>query len=184
MSKFAALLVSFCLDFELILGSRMFYNTQEMLLRRKLEEQADLQQAIELQERRLMNLQLLDLKNHHHSQFQHGFSTASPVPSPTISRTPNNQALVFPVDGIDQEFPQGYFGSITIWTKLLCCSIYQCGLLFFFPAENGGYPISAVSELAAAINDDKQVEDYKNDNGNSNTKGKANTEESDLPERY
>lgn len=55
---------------------------------------------------------------------------------------------------------------------------------FFFPAENGGCPISAVSELAAAINDNKQLEDYKNDNGNSNTKGKANTEESDLPERY
>nr|KJB35741.1 hypothetical protein B456_006G126400 [Gossypium raimondii] len=140
--------------FDLHLGSRMFYNTQEMLLRRKLEEQADLQQAIELQGRRLMNLQLLDLKNHHHSQFQHGFSTASPVPSPTVSRTPNNQALIFPVDGIDQEFPQ----------------------------ENGGCPISAVSELAAAINDDKQLEDYKNDNGNSSTKGKANTEESDLPE--
>lgn len=140
--------------FDLHLGSRMFYNTQEMLLRRKLEEQADLQQAIELQGRRLMNLQLLDLKNHHHSQFQHGFSTASPVPSPTVSRTPNNQALIFPVDGIDQEFPQ----------------------------ENGGCPISAVSELAAAINDNKQLEDYKNDNGNSNTKGKANTEESDLPE--
>ncbi|XP_072996252.1 zinc finger CCCH domain-containing protein 53-like [Typha latifolia] len=49
------------------LGSRMLYNnsTTEMLLRRKLEEQqqaAELQQAIELQSRRLMGLHLLDLK--------------------------------------------------------------------------------------------------------------------------
>ena len=44
----------------------MFQNTQEMLSRRKLEEQAELQQAIELQGRRLMNLQLLDFKNHNH----------------------------------------------------------------------------------------------------------------------
>lgn len=76
----------------------MFYNAQEMMLRRKLEEQADLQQAIELQERRLTNLQLLDLKNPHHSLFHHGLSTGSPVPSPTVSRTPTNQARIFPVE--------------------------------------------------------------------------------------
>lgn len=49
------------------LGSRMMYsNNQEALLRRKLEEQqqaADLQQAIEIQGRRFMGLQFLDLKN-------------------------------------------------------------------------------------------------------------------------
>ncbi|KAK8539523.1 hypothetical protein V6N13_104245 [Hibiscus sabdariffa] len=38
--------------FDLHLGSKMFYNPQEMLLRSKLEEQVDLQQAIELQGRR------------------------------------------------------------------------------------------------------------------------------------
>ncbi|URE48621.1 zinc finger CCCH domain-containing protein [Musa troglodytarum] len=51
------------------LAARMLYNSssgQELLLRRKLEEQQqalELQQAIELHARRLMNLQLLDLKN-------------------------------------------------------------------------------------------------------------------------
>ncbi|XP_024311979.1 zinc finger CCCH domain-containing protein 53 isoform X2 [Brachypodium distachyon] len=51
------------------LGSRMLQHSNsanEMLLRRKLEEQqqaAELQQAIELQSRRLMGLQLLDLKS-------------------------------------------------------------------------------------------------------------------------
>ncbi|XWS71198.1 hypothetical protein CRYUN_Cryun03dG0118400 [Craigia yunnanensis] len=147
--------------FDLHLGTRMFYNTQEMLLRRKLEEKADLQQAIELQGRRLMNLQLLDFKNHHHSQFRHGLSTGSPIPSPTVSHTPNNEALFFPADGIDQELPE----------------------------ENGGSPVTVVSKLAAAVDADKQPEEvnpvynHKNDNGNSTTEvEKANTDESDLPE--
>lgn len=88
------------------LGARMFYNTQEMLLRRKLEEQADLQQAIELQGRRLMNLQLIDFKNNdHHHQFHHGMSNGSPVPSPTLSHP--NKSLIFPLDGIDGETSEG-----------------------------------------------------------------------------
>ncbi|XP_064934611.1 zinc finger CCCH domain-containing protein 53-like isoform X3 [Musa acuminata AAA Group] len=54
------------------LGSRMMFNNsinQEALLKRKLEEQkqvAELQQAIELQNRRFMGLQVLDLKNRNH----------------------------------------------------------------------------------------------------------------------
>ncbi|XVF47328.1 hypothetical protein PTKIN_Ptkin03bG0100700 [Pterospermum kingtungense] len=147
--------------FDLHLGTRMFYNTQEMLLRRKLEEQADLQQAIELQGRRLMNLQLMDLKNPHHSQFHHGWSTGSPIPSPTVSHNPTNQALIFPVDGIDQDVPE----------------------------ENGGSLVRAVTKPAAAVDADKRLEEVnpvcnnKNNGGNSITKEeKANTGESDLPE--
>lgn len=37
-------------------------NGQDLLLRRKLEEQRELQQAIELQQQRFMGLHLLDLK--------------------------------------------------------------------------------------------------------------------------
>jgi hypothetical protein len=44
-------------------------NTTEMLIRRKLEEQ---QQAIELQSRRLMGLQLLDLKSQNFSSHGNG----------------------------------------------------------------------------------------------------------------
>ncbi|KAJ6691980.1 RNA-BINDING (RRM/RBD/RNP MOTIFS) [Salix purpurea] len=83
-------------------GGRMFYNNQEML-RRKLEEEADLQQAIELQGRRLLNLQLLDLKNHRQHRHFHDWSTGSPLPSPTIVHSPNNQTPFFPIDGIDKE---------------------------------------------------------------------------------
>lgn len=69
--------------FDLQLGARMFYNSQDMLWRRKLEEQAELQQALELQSRRLMGLQLLDVKKHHHHH--RALSTGSPVQSPTQS---------------------------------------------------------------------------------------------------
>ena len=60
----------------------------------------------------------------------------------------------------------------------------------FLAAENGGSPVTAVSKLAAVVAN-KQLEEvspvcnHKNDNGNSITKEeKANTEESDLSERY
>lgn len=55
--------------FVMVSGARMLQHSNsanEMLLRRKLEEQqqaAELQQAIELHSRRLMGLQLLDLKS-------------------------------------------------------------------------------------------------------------------------
>ncbi|GAV65051.1 zf-CCCH domain-containing protein/RRM_6 domain-containing protein [Cephalotus follicularis] len=125
--------------FDLHLGARMFYNTQEMLLRRKLEEQADLQQAIELQGRRLMNLQLLDLKNHHHHhhQYNHGLSTTgSPIPSPD---TPNGHTLIFQADGIDQEVH----------------------------AENSGSPVATVSQIATADADQQMPCNHNNVNGNN-----------------
>ncbi|MED6181468.1 hypothetical protein PIB30_019543 [Stylosanthes scabra] len=63
------------------LGARMLYNPHEILLRRKLEEQADLQQAIELQERRLMNLHLPDFKNNHLRHHQRSLSFGAALPS-------------------------------------------------------------------------------------------------------
>ncbi|XP_042409249.1 zinc finger CCCH domain-containing protein 53-like isoform X1 [Zingiber officinale] len=68
------------------LGARMLYNNgSQELLRRKLEEQQqalELQRAIELQARRLMNLQLLDLKNRSLSS---STAPASIINPPTIS---------------------------------------------------------------------------------------------------
>ncbi|XP_044489859.1 zinc finger CCCH domain-containing protein 46-like isoform X2 [Mangifera indica] len=76
-------------------GASIFYNnTQDTLWRRKMEEQADLQQALELQSRRLMGLQLLDVKNKHHHH--RALSTGSPIPSPTHSPSLFHQNLVFP----------------------------------------------------------------------------------------
>ncbi|XAR63493.1 hypothetical protein NMG60_11023448 [Bertholletia excelsa] len=67
-------------DFQL--GGRMFYGSQDLLWRRKLEEQADFQQAMELQGQRLMGLQLLDVKRHNHHRT---LSMGSAIPSPTFS---------------------------------------------------------------------------------------------------
>ncbi|KAM1149689.1 hypothetical protein ACFX15_029560 [Malus domestica] len=92
-------------------GSRMFYNTQDMLLRRKLEDQAKLQQAIEIQERRLMNLQLLGIKPnnlHHQNQYYNGLSEGSPFPSPTLSHASKNQFFNFSPRGNNEEVPQEY----------------------------------------------------------------------------
>ncbi|CAL1409655.1 unnamed protein product [Linum trigynum] len=87
--------------FDLQLGSRMLYNTQEMLLRKKLEEQADLQHAIELHGRRLVSLQLMDLKTHHRQQLLNGLSNGSPVSSPTgLARSFSHPVRV---SSIDQE---------------------------------------------------------------------------------
>jgi hypothetical protein len=74
-------------------GARMLHgnNTTEMLIRRKLEEQqqaAELQQAIELQSRRLMGLQLLDLKSRNFSSHGNGngsLNSTMTVGSPTMS---------------------------------------------------------------------------------------------------
>lgn len=65
----------------------MFYERREMLMRRKMEE-ADLQRAIELERRRVINLQLPDFKNNTGGVSSHhrSFSVGSPgyFPSATI----------------------------------------------------------------------------------------------------
>ncbi|KAE8714857.1 hypothetical protein F3Y22_tig00110187pilonHSYRG00146 [Hibiscus syriacus] len=85
------------------LGLRAFYNTQDLLWRRKLEEQADLQQALELQNRRLMGLQLLGAKKNHHHR---ALSSGSPIPLPTHTPKMFNQSLVLPQFHNSQEAPQ------------------------------------------------------------------------------
>nr|CAB3496054.1 unnamed protein product [Digitaria exilis] len=76
------------------LGARMLQHSNsanELLLRRKLEEQqqaAELQQAIELQNRRLMSLQLLDLK-----ASTAATATASPMPTPIANAFASSQPL-------------------------------------------------------------------------------------------
>ncbi|XVE78934.1 hypothetical protein DITRI_Ditri14bG0018000 [Diplodiscus trichospermus] len=86
--------------YDLHVGAKMLYNAQEMTLRRELEEQADLQQAIELQRRRLMNFRLPDFKNdgiHHH---QRSLSVGASVSLPSYSLASHN---VHPSYSIKQE---------------------------------------------------------------------------------
>ncbi|KAG2541073.1 hypothetical protein PVAP13_9NG599600 [Panicum virgatum] len=76
------------------LGARMLQHSNsanELLLRRKLEEQqqaAELQQAIELQNRRLMGLQLLDLKARTAAA-----ATSSPLPTPIANSFASSQPV-------------------------------------------------------------------------------------------
>ncbi|CAN6312917.1 unnamed protein product [Urochloa humidicola] len=76
------------------LGARMLQHSNsanELLLRRKLEEQqqaAELQQAIELQNRRFIGLQLLDLKARSAAT-----ATASPLPTPTANAFTSSQTM-------------------------------------------------------------------------------------------
>ncbi|KAL5567084.1 hypothetical protein UlMin_030248 [Ulmus minor] len=84
--------------YDLHLGGRMLYSPQELLFRRKLEEQAELQQAIELQGRRLMHLQLPEFKNdriHHH---QRSLSVGAHVPFPPQSHVIGSQNVNLPFD--------------------------------------------------------------------------------------
>ncbi|XP_052192523.1 zinc finger CCCH domain-containing protein 53-like isoform X2 [Diospyros lotus] len=71
------------------------FSTQEMLWRKKLEEQADLREAIELHGRRLMGLRLLDVKRHSHHRM---LSTDAAIASPTHSPNFFNQSLAFHPD--------------------------------------------------------------------------------------
>lgn len=71
--------------YDLQFGPRMFYNSQDML-RMKMEDEAELQQAIELQSRRLMGLQLLDVKRqqNHQRAFSTGAAFSPPFQSPSF----------------------------------------------------------------------------------------------------
>ncbi|KAI3827015.1 hypothetical protein L1987_01076 [Smallanthus sonchifolius] len=104
--------------FDLQLGARMLYNGQDLLWRKKLEEQADLQHAIELQNRRIMDLQLLDVKNshhhHHHHQHQRALSTGAAIPSPTCySPSYLNHSSVFASDNRSSSSPDSEDGLIS-----------------------------------------------------------------------
>ncbi|XAR54415.1 hypothetical protein NMG60_11029531 [Bertholletia excelsa] len=79
-------------SYDLQLGARMFGNSQDILWRRKLEEQAEMEQAIELQGRRLIGLQLLDMKRPNHLRsLSSGAAISSP---PTYSPSAFTQTLV------------------------------------------------------------------------------------------
>ncbi|XP_024047661.1 zinc finger CCCH domain-containing protein 53 isoform X3 [Citrus clementina] len=141
-------------DFHFV-GGRMLYNNQEML-RRKLEEQADLQQAIEMQGRRLMNLQLHLKNNHLNHQFHHGLSNGSPIPSPTLSHSPNNRTRIFPFEGSDEEVP---------------------------PEESGVSPVtdSQITDHLFHREENRTSNHNKNNNSDGNDKEeKPNSDENDL----
>ncbi|KAI3461133.1 hypothetical protein Pfo_017796 [Paulownia fortunei] len=95
--------------FDLPIGSRMLFNTQEMMLRKKIEQEVELQHAIEFQGRRMNNLQLMDLKN---QQDNHHFlpSLAAGVPffSPRQSQLLMSQNVIDSSDATKQDVLQEF----------------------------------------------------------------------------
>ncbi|XP_073144440.1 zinc finger CCCH domain-containing protein 46-like [Henckelia pumila] len=85
-------------------GPRMLLNSRETMLRRKIEKEAELQHAVELQGRRMMNLRLMDLKNQ--PQMDNFFPVSSPRRSQLI-----NQNILVSSNAIDQEVPRDDDGS-------------------------------------------------------------------------
>ncbi|KAF6156063.1 hypothetical protein GIB67_010987, partial [Kingdonia uniflora] len=79
---------------------------KELTSRRKLEE-TELQQALELQSRRLMGLQLLDIKKLHHHQ-RNMFSGSAPICSP-YSPHMNDNLIVPPSSPSDRSNPDSPF---------------------------------------------------------------------------
>ncbi|KAL0287651.1 UNVERIFIED_CONTAM: Zinc finger CCCH domain-containing protein 22 [Sesamum angustifolium] len=99
-------------NIDLPFGSRMLFSTQEMMLRRKLEQEAELQHAIELQGRRMINLQLMDLKNQHHNHhFLPSLRAGISISSPRQSQLLMNQNFVAASDAINQENSEDFDGN-------------------------------------------------------------------------
>ncbi|XP_020552658.1 zinc finger CCCH domain-containing protein 46 isoform X2 [Sesamum indicum] len=87
--------------FDLPIGSRMFLSTQEML-RRRLE-----QETFELQSRRMMSLQLMELRNqHHNNHFLPGLPAGVPVSSPRSSELLMSQNFIASSDATNQDSVQ------------------------------------------------------------------------------
>ncbi|KAL6202746.1 hypothetical protein ACLB2K_026451 [Fragaria x ananassa] len=162
------------------LGSRMYYSSQEMMLLRKLEDQANLEHAIELQERRLMNMHLLGIKNNNHHQYYQGQSEGSPFPFPTLSLAPKNQPLTdvsevsiisqtYALDGEQQEEKSGKNQS-----NAEECDLHQSvehnlpENLFASPAVAGDH-INVFSTASAQFNDSASaISSSSNSNSNNN----------------
>ncbi|XP_023642653.1 zinc finger CCCH domain-containing protein 55 isoform X2 [Capsella rubella] len=87
--------------FDCHLAPRMFSNSQEMMRRKA--EQADLQQAIEFQRRRFLNLQLPDMDSESFLHHQRGLSIGSPVQF--TSR--GNQSMLFQSENTSEEVIEG-----------------------------------------------------------------------------
>ncbi|XP_010466330.1 PREDICTED: zinc finger CCCH domain-containing protein 55-like isoform X3 [Camelina sativa] len=92
--------------FDCHLAPRMFSNTQEMM-RRKAEQAADLQQAIEYQRKRFLNLQLPDMDSESFLHHQRGLVIGSPV----HFAPRGNQSLLFRSENTSDDVIEGHFQS-------------------------------------------------------------------------
>ncbi|CAI9785760.1 unnamed protein product [Fraxinus pennsylvanica] len=141
-------------QFDAPFGSRMFYNAQEMMLQRKLEQEAELQHAIDLQGRRMMNMQLMDLKNQHHNiHFLSNLSASAPIGSPIQSQLQMNQNLILQSDDANQEVSEEING------------------------------IQEAAKFPSVVADaEEEATTFGNNSANANKEDQTNTEDADLLE--
>lgn len=100
-------------SYDFPIGPRILNNHE--LMRRKLEH-AEIQQALELQGRRLMNLHLTDLKNHHH-QHHHVNQFHPPgtlISSPVQSHLQNNHSFLVRSESFNPEISEDTVNSLAV----------------------------------------------------------------------
>lgn len=159
----------------------MLFSTQEIMLRRKLEQEAELQHALELQGRRMMNLQLMDLKNQHHNHHHllQGFRAGIPMSSPRQSQFLMNQNFMAASDGLNQENFEGSF------LKNIRKINFKSGFLQLI-SQNIFCALTAEFDgrQEAAKSPNMEGNEFSNDiNGCDKQQHNVNGDDSNLPER-
>ncbi|KAL3620375.1 hypothetical protein CASFOL_035287 [Castilleja foliolosa] len=96
--------------FDVPIGSRMLFNTQEMMLRRKLEQEAEIQHALELQSRRMNNMNLVDLESPQHSGhcFHPNLFSGAPISSSLHRQLLTGQNIIVSPDATNQDALQEF----------------------------------------------------------------------------
>ncbi|XP_057790191.1 zinc finger CCCH domain-containing protein 53-like [Salvia miltiorrhiza] len=88
-------------------GPRLMFSPQEMILRKKLEHEAELQHAIELEGQRMLRLQLRDLKaQNHNNHYMQMFPSGVPYSSPRTSQLLMNQHVTASSHAINEDDPE------------------------------------------------------------------------------
>lgn len=101
-------------------GPRMLLSPQEMMLRKKLEQEAELQHAIELEGQRMLRLQLRDLKaQNHNNHYMQMFPTGIPYSSPRTSQLLMNQHVTASSHSINEEDSEESNGALEAADKKL-----------------------------------------------------------------
>lgn len=147
-----------------------------------MEEQADLEQAIEFQSRRLMGLQLLDVKRHNHHC---ALSPGAPISSPT-THSPNffNRTVVLSSVKTSAEVSEGnkslisFKSLLTFYSRCEDADMWDC-----FIAENASLSDQQLQQNEK-VGESEESLNLNEEKGN-NDKSSPNYEESDdLQERY
>ncbi|KAH6837039.1 hypothetical protein C2S53_014282 [Perilla frutescens var. hirtella] len=96
-------------------GPRMLLSPQEMMLRKKLEQEVELQHAIELEGRRILRLQLRDLKaQNHDNHYLQMFPSGIPYSSPRTSQMLMNQHVTASSHSINEDDSEESNGALEV----------------------------------------------------------------------